>query len=292
MAVNPKHTAYALVAYDRALLDCVLARYPSLAPTERVSVLHDLIRLTFPGTFRTTTFGDVLAILGTLSTERDYGVWSMAATVIGRVLSLLDRAEPQRPLATAFRQFVANITRPAVQALGFDSRVGTFVDRKLRPVILSLAAGAKDTAVVSQATALFARFRAGNATAVPGDIARVMLRTAVAAEAGKPEATLAATFDFLEQQYKTTTSSNQRLNLLYAMGSTPSAALQEKFLQYTLQGVIRSQDIAGAFVAIGSASPQGYSASLKFLCSKWKEVTKLSAARTLIPRVFPGASTE
>lgn len=289
LLLNPAHKAYALVQYDPTLLACVLARFdpahPQPLPTvDRVSVLHDLQRLTFAGTFPPSSQAtDVFSALRFLGQEVEYSFWAMASTAITRAFDLFSRAGRADAL-DALRAWTQRAVAGASDALGWGGSVGSFQQAKLRPTVQALAVLAGHPAAVANATALFAAYQASK-TPVPPDLRGVVYRTGLQAA---PAQTLPQTFAFLEAQYLAEPDPAERLTLLRAMGAVPSAQMRQVYLGYTLDDAkMRSQDIGSAFQAVSRASPEGNIAAATFFCDNWAKVISRFQARSVIPRVFP-----
>jgi aminopeptidase N len=289
LLLNPSHKAYALVQYDPALLACVLQRFdpahPQRLPTvDRVGVLHDLQRLTFAGSFPPSSqAADVFEALRFLASETEYSFWAMASSAVTRAHDLLQRAGKAEALE-ALRAWARRAVAGASDSLGWDGSVGTFEQRKLRPTVQSLAVLVGHPGAVANATALFAAYQAGKAPVSP-DLRGVVYRAGLQAA---PSQALPQTFAFLEAQYLAEADPAERLTLLRAMGSVPSAQLRQTYLGYILdEAKMRSQDIGSAFQAVARASPEGNTAAATFFCDNWAAVVARFQARSVIPRIFP-----
>lgn len=204
-----------------------------LSVEDRVGLVADAGSLASSGFISTT---DLLNLVKAWSAEPNYVVWSAALDTISRLKAALMFEDPA--VVKALNVFILDLISAKVNSIGYEfSADDSFADQQLKSLLFAFAAGAGQPEVVEFAHAAFAKFAAGDLTAVHPNLRAAIFNTV--AKTGSAE-----TYDQLYHIYTHPASVEEKLAALRSLGRFEDGALLDKTAALLLQAeIIKPQDI-------------------------------------------------
>lgn len=265
-----------------ASLAAAAARAPAaqwpFGPVDRGGLLDDAFALTQAGMLGIDTAMSMTTFLGA---ERSVGVWRIALRWLGAVGDVLEFT----PAYGAYQRYLRALLAPVVDELGWLD-AGSDEQRMLRSSILVLATHVGLPAAVSNATAMFAAYRADPVHAqVPVNLRRAVFRAGI--ERGG-----LAQWDFLWSIYRTAASPSLQRACLDALAQTREPWLLVRLAWASLNAsLVRPQDLPIVLTSIGSTAI-GSSVAWGFVRDRWQHLRALYGGGTfLLGSILTGATS-
>ena len=262
------------VRYSPALLDSLRSRVFDLAPVERSILLDDAWASVLAGDTPATAFLDLAS---GFSEETDPAVWATLVPALGALERLLDG-----DARTAYQQWLQRLARPALQRLGWKPADGEDdLTRQTRQTVLTLLGGiGADPEVRGRAREVHRSYLDDAASVDPNVAAAVV---AVLAADGSADDHAA----FLDR-YRTSTSPQESLRYLYALGQFPGEELATRTLDLALSE-FRSQN--APFVVLFLLSNRDTNdLAWEWVKGEWDRINERFPDNT-IPRLLGGITT-
>jgi puromycin-sensitive aminopeptidase len=226
VVVNAGGHGFYRVAYSPELLGALGDRLAELAPVERSLLVDDTWASVLAGSTPATAFLDLAR---RFATETDPAVWTTLSGALVSIERILDGDD-----RTRFRAWVRELVQPSVEKLGWEPAFGeSELLAQTRQLVLALAGGIGDDPQVQ------AKARRVLDQALAGD--QVDPNVAAAAVSIVAGTGTEADWERYVERFRTTTSPQEQLRYLYALGQFSSAELAERTLAMCLDEV-RSQN--------------------------------------------------
>ncbi|MEA3019423.1 MAG: puromycin-sensitive aminopeptidase, partial [Actinomycetota bacterium] len=263
------------VRYSAALLAALRPKVTALAPVERALLVDDTWAAVLAGD---TEAAALLELLRGYRDESDSAVWATVGGVLGAIDRILDGDG-----RVAFQSYVRDLVGPALERFGWAPAPGEDeLARQARQTILTiLGTTGADPAVQATARDVHDQVINDTATVDPNVAAAVV---AVTAATGTAE-DHAAFFD----RYKTSSSPQEQLRYLYALGSFPDPVLARETLALTLTDAIRTQN-APFLIQLLLQNRDTNQLTWEFVKREWDAINARFPDNT-IPRLLGGVTT-
>ena len=257
--VNPGQTGFYRVSYSQEDADRLrpAIRDRLLPPVDRLGIQNDAYALSRAGYLDATQF---LALAEAYASETDATVWADLAANLGGVDDLLG----DEPYHGRFQELARRIFQPAGRRVGWVARPGEgHLDALLRTTLLAALGRYDDQDVLSEASALFARY-SEDRSAVHPDIRSVAL--ALAAKRGDQ-----STYDEMWELQKQATMEEEKLRLLTALTQFEAPDLLDETLRRSLlPDEVRVHNTIGIVSGV-AVNRQGRDRAWEFVKENWGE---------------------
>jgi puromycin-sensitive aminopeptidase len=240
-----------------------------LEPLERFALVDDLWAAVLAGE---ATAEEFLACTRQFSHETDPVVWRAVIGHLRAAARLVDG-----DALTRLRAEIAAIIGPALRRLGWDGRGDDERTRQLRGLLINvMGSNAGDRETIARAREVYT-----SPTAADADVQSAVI--AVVARHGTVD-----DFDEFIARAAATSSPQEQLRYLYALGDFPDEALARRAVELTLDDAIRSQN--GPFVVQRALRNRDHgSAVWAFVRDNWSDITTRFSP-SLLPRVIEGTT--
>jgi puromycin-sensitive aminopeptidase len=268
VVLNAGGEGFYRVAYPTAWRDRLLAA-GVLEPLERFALVDDLWAAVLAGE---ATAEEFLACARQFTDEADPVVWR---AVIGHLRGASRLVEGEA--LERIRSEIAAIVGPALRRLGWDGRGDDPRTRQLRGLLVNvLGSNAKDRDTIARAREVYA-----NPSASDADVQSAVISVVASNGTGDD-------FDEFLTRAAATSSPQEQLRYLYALGEFPAEVLALRAAELTLTDEIRAQ--TGPFVVQRALRNRDHGAAVwAFVRDNWGEVTSRFSP-SLLPRVIEGTT--
>lgn len=234
--LNTSQTGFYRVDYSKQLQERQVKALQagSLSSIDRMGLLSDGIEVTRSGHQSVVEY---LELLQHYRNETTLPVWDIIATSIGAIRTVLSKSDTDNELRDLIKPFIRELVAPQLERLGFGEKISEpHLDTLLRPLIIGLAAGADEEAVVTQLKDLYHQ-RITLKASIDPNIRGVMYST-VARLGGMKE------YKELLGLYTETHSSDEKLSLTAALTSFEQPEIHLLILELLKTDTVRLQDIS------------------------------------------------
>jgi aminopeptidase N len=268
VVLNAGGEGFYRVAYPSAWRERLLSA-GVLQPLERFALVDDLWAAVLAGQ---ATAEEFLECARRFTDEADPVVWR---AVIGHLRGASRLVEGDA--LARMRAEIAAIVGPALRRLGWGGRGDDQRTRQLRGLLINvIGSNAKDRDTIARAREVYA-----NPSASDADVQSAVI--AVVASNGTSD-----DFDEFLARAGATSSPQEQLRYLYALGDFPEEALALRAAELTLTDEIRAQ--TGPFVVQRALRNRDHGAAVwAFVRDNWGEVTSRFSP-SLLPRVIEGTT--
>jgi len=271
LCANAGSTGFYRVAYDKASLAGLAANLPSLAPSERISLLEDQWALVRSGR---DSVADLLDLAARFGNEEDDSVLDELVGRLAFVESRLVDGEDQARM----RAWVEKLLGPGLKKLGWQAAAGETDRVKLRRSALVRAVGglSRSPEALAEARPRVARMLQGERDALDPNLLDAAV--AMVARAGD-----SALFDtFLQKMPNEPDPATQRRYLM-ALTTFEDPALAERAQGLFFSDTVKTQDVA-SFVTGLLANRTGRDAWWAQMRKQWKEVVARTGGAPMLVR--------
>jgi len=212
--------------------------------------------------------------------EMNDKVWGELSSCLGGLASVI-RQGLSNACSAAFCDFAAQLVGPAFAQVGWDAKPDDSDNlRKLRGTLAGLLAKYcyKDASVLAEAQARFKSFvdDPANPDVLPADI-RIAVLSMVVRGGPDPEGSFAKLVKAHDSA-----DAKVRLDIYAALGSSPTAALKKKALDYTMSDNVRSQDLYMVPAYIAQDGKEGAEAVFKWMQDEYDVIASRVGASSMI----------
>lgn len=246
-----------------------------LKAIDRMGLLSDGFEVTKAGYQPVTEY---LELLGHYAREDSLSAWETIAGSIGSIRATLSKTDTDDNLRDAMKPFIIKLTAKQLSRLGWEKKDSeNHLDTLLRPVIISMAAGADHDETVKKALVQYTAKIASDAPINP-DLRAIIYSTA-ARHGGEVE------FDQLLTMYKSSNSSDERMSISSALCSFEQPELHTRVFELIKdRDVIKLQDLS-YWIAYSFMNRHSRQAAWQWLQENWAWLKEnigrdLSFART------------
>jgi puromycin-sensitive aminopeptidase len=228
VVVNAGGHGFYRVRYAPDLLEALLTRLDTLAPSERFNLVNDAWALAVAGLMPLTAY---LELTARFRGERDRNVWSVLTASLYTLNRLVERGD--RPRLEAL---VRDRATPAFTALGWTPRAGEDeLTRQLRgDLVRTLGVVGNDAGVQTRAAEVYRSHLSDPAAVDPNLLPAVIAVLAYAGDARRYE-------EFLKR-FRAATTPQEEQRYLYAVAGFRDGGLARQTLERAINGEIRTQD--------------------------------------------------
>jgi puromycin-sensitive aminopeptidase len=268
VVLNAGGEGFYRVAYTAERRDQLLAA-GALEPLERFALVDDLWAAVLAGE---ATAEEFLACAHQFSGETDPVVWRAVIGHLRAAARLVDGDALVR-----MRAEIGTIVGPALQRLGWHGRDDDERTRQLRGLLINvMGSNADDRDTIARAREVYA-----NPATADADVQSAVI--AVVARNGTVD-----DFDEFLARAATTSSPQEQLRYLYALGDFPAEALALRAVELTLTENIRAQ--TGPFVVQRALRNREHGAAVwASVRDHWSDITRRFSP-SLLPRVIEGTT--
>ncbi len=244
-----------------------------LSDIDRMGLLADGFAVTKAG-FQPTT--EYLDLLSSYSSESTLPVWEIIVSSLGSIRAVLSKDNQDMALRHAMQPYIQQLVKPQLTRIGITAKDSdTHLDTLLRPIIVSMAAGAEHQDTVSKLQQLY-KNRDTTGGKIDPDLRGVVYST-VARTGGTLE------FEQLLALHAATTTADERLALCGALTSFEQPELHERVLQLIQSDAVKIQD-AMYWIAYSLMNRHSRMRTWKWMRDNWSWLkdtmgTELSFAR-------------
>ena len=270
VVANARGHGFYRVRYSPSLLAALQPKVMQLAPVERALIIDDTWAAVLAGDT------DALALLDLLKgykDESDPAVWATIAGVLGAIDRILDGDG-----RAAFQSYVRDLAGPALKHFGWEAAPGeNELARQARQTVITIIGTiAADRSVQARAREVHA-----SGDADPNVMAATVAIVAATGTADDHAAYL--------DKYKTSSSPQEQLRYLYALGAFPDQQLAQETLALTLTDAIRSQN-APFLIQLLLQNRDVNELVWEFVKGEWDAINARFPDNT-IPRLLGGVTT-
>ncbi|MEK7561186.1 MAG: M1 family metallopeptidase [Patescibacteria group bacterium] len=274
--VNPGQNGFYRVLYPPHLLRALAGAVErgALTVVDRLGLLDDAFALARAGYIGTR---EALDLLLAYRDETDYSVWSVIASGIGSLRTLLWYDHDHPLVFGNLCHFGRSYWDAAVQRMGWDKRQeDSHTDILLRSLAIREAGRYGHAHAVDTARQRFMRVCRGEA--LDPDLRSAVY--SVAASTGREQQ-----YEGLLALYRTTNDAEEKLRILSAMGSFTDKGVLQEALAFSLSEEVRSQDTPTLLASVrGNAVAQEM--AWEFIKQQWGPLVKrCGAAHHTMPRI-------
>ncbi|GAV56139.1 hypothetical protein ZYGR_0BA00450 [Zygosaccharomyces rouxii] len=233
-----------------------------LSVEDRVGLVADSKALSASGYTSTKNF---LNLVSQWDKEQSFVVWEQ----ILASLSSLKAAWTFEPQETkeALNNFIKKLVSSKAHNLGWEfSSSDSFATQRLKVAMFGAAVGARDAEVEKSALEMFAKYAAGDKSAIPALIKPIVFNAA--ARAGGVD-----NYEKILHIYKNPTSTDEKLAALRTLGRFEDAKLLERTLGYLADGTVLNQDIYIPMQGMRTHK-QGIETLWSWLQTNWEDISK------------------
>lgn len=253
--LNQGAVTHAVFHYDAALMSDLIARAETLAPIDRLSLLHDISLLAKAGHSHADQLFEAIAAFRIETSQPVWDIMALGIADLRRLVEDNDEAE------AALKQSIVRLATPLYRKLGWVPQAGEAEsDTKLRATLAALLGYADETDVIEHALVDFRS--AADLQSLAGELRPTIF--ALTAKHGE-----ATDIERMIEVHRTTTASELKNDLAAGLTSTRDAALIERLLdQLTDKESVRQQDV-GRWFAWLMQNRYAREATWKWLEENW-----------------------
>ncbi len=258
--LNAEQAGFYRVAYNATHLHRLseLISRGRVEPLDRLGILADVFEAAKAGY---TDTDDALGLIGHYREEQNVAVWEIISSNIAETRSAMDSDE----VRDAMKPFIRRLVNQQLERLGWDQKdTDTYFDRLLRPIILGMASGADEPAIIAEAQRRFAAMK--QTSDIDPDIRGVVYAT-VARNGGEKE------FKQLLKLHHESTSSEEQQSLAGALSNFKQKDLIKKYLAQIISDDVRLQDI-GHWIAYITTNRYGKDETWAWIQKNWQWLEK------------------
>lgn len=235
-----------------------------LSVEDRVGLVSDAASLASSGFISLT---DLLNLIKAWSGESNYVVWTSALTSISKLRAAF--LFEDEALLDALDAFTIDLISQKIKEVGYEfSDSDSFADQQLKSLLFASAASAGQEDVVSYAKNAFAKFIAGDKSAINPNLRASIFNTV--ASVGSEE-----TFDSLYKIYTNSLSVEEKLAVLRSLGKFKDPSVLDKTLSLLLKtDIIKPQDLYVPMQGMRTHKT-GVEKLWTWFTSHWDEIYKL-----------------
>ncbi|OQD81257.1 hypothetical protein PENANT_c028G06029 [Penicillium antarcticum] len=238
------------------------ARDGRLTVEDRAGMIADSGALAASGYQRTS---GLLSLLQGLDTESEFVVWNEILTRIGtlRAAWLFEDSQTK----DALKAFQRSLVSPKAHELGWEfSENDDHILQQFKALMFGSAGMAEDPVVVKAAQDMFARFAAGDASAIHPNI-RGSVFTIVLKHGGVKE------YEVVLDRFRHAPTSDEKTTALRCLGAAEDAELIQRTLGLALNDEVKNQDI---YMPLGGlrSHPAGIEGRWNWLKANWDDIYK------------------
>ncbi|KAK9450798.1 peptidase family M1-domain-containing protein [Limtongia smithiae] len=256
-----------------------------LSVSDKVGLMADASAMALAGLGATS---GILSFMCGLKEEQSFIVWSSMAELLDTMRSVW--FEQPAAIRAGLNAMVRDITGPNVERLGWEFAEGEdFLTVQLRSLMIGLAGGAGDEAIVAGAKERFAKYVAGDKNAIHPNLRRAVFSIVLSQE-GDSEEEVTAAYEAVLKEATSSTSVDGKEIALAALGKVRSEALIERSLGLFFSGAIGLQDLHYLAVSLASNGKARW-ALWEFIKANWETIYTSTSGNMVILDRFIRMST-
>ncbi|GAP86043.1 putative aminopeptidase 2 [Rosellinia necatrix] len=262
--LNANHTSIYRTSYSPERLTKLgqAAKDGKLTVEDRAGMIADAGALAVSGYQKTS---GVLNLLKGFDTEESFVVWS---EIIARVATVQSAwIFEDQEVKDGLEAFVKELVSERAHKLGwvFSDKDG-HIEQQFKAMLFGAAGMAGDGAVIAAAKDMFAKYKAGDKSAIHPNIRGSVFSMALK-YGGKEE------YDDLLNLFRASTNTDERNTVLRCIGRAKDPELIQRTLDFTLGNEVKSQDIYLPTSGLRSHA-EGVEALFNWLTKTWPEIHK------------------
>ncbi|XP_064627887.1 glutamyl aminopeptidase-like [Lineus longissimus] len=283
---NVNQTAFYRVNYPakqwKILSDVLETSHQSISVADRSGLVDDAFNLASAEEIPMST---LLNMVKYLKSEEHYLPWSTAKDGLSYIRNMLEFTNTYGK----WRTFVVNMVQPAMTRLGWNN-TGTHLEKLSRTDIISLSCAHDEPSCLANAESKLQGWMERGEIIHP-NLRSLVYKYGMRKSGGRKE------WDFMWNQFTTTTSPQERIKLLYGMASTSETWLLKRFLDYASDPAkIRDQDFFSV-ISYMTNNPVGMEIVWDYVRQNYEALTKRFGLGNryfgrMVPRIIEHFTTE
>ncbi|KAK9353172.1 peptidase family M1-domain-containing protein [Lipomyces doorenjongii] len=247
-----------------------------LSITDKVGLIADASAMALAGLGSTS---GLLGLLDGLKGEESYVVWS---EIVARLSSLRSAMfEQPEEVKSGLAAFTRSLVSPTVKKLGWEFKDGEdYLTVQLRSLLIGSAGTAGDEEVIAEARAQFAKYIAGDKTAIHPNLRRAVFSIVLAQEEGSDQEAAVAYEAVLKEVLQPTSVDGKEIALA-ALGKSKRPELIKRTLSLILSGKVAVQDLHVPAYALGANGTARWEL-WRYIKSNWTEIYALMSGNMVI----------
>lgn len=283
--VNEGANSFARVDYPESVLQSL--REPiekqQISPADRYALIRDSFDLAQGGV---SSVDKALAFVDAYKNETNFTVWSAIAERLGNVANIIDGESPE--IQAKFDNFAQSLFRPVVERLGWEKKPGeSNKDAFLRELAIANLGQYGDVQTIRTAHEKFDAYISGETSLDPDLRSAVYKIVAAHGTADDYE-------KFMDLYRRKTTSQEEKVRILTALGAFSNPDLTERTLQFALpEEGKESAPKADAYRLMASLfrNPKARERAWEFTKDNWEKILDLyGEGQLLLPRFIAPAA--
>ncbi|KAL9605149.1 MAG: hypothetical protein Q9219_000083 [cf. Caloplaca sp. 3 TL-2023] len=262
--LNADHSGIYRTLYSPERLEKLgqAAKEGLLTVEDRAGMIADAGALASSGYGKTS---GILSLVKSFNSEPEFVVWS---EILSRISSIRSAwvFEPEST-RSALKSFQRSLVSSQAHSKGWTFTPDEdHIQAQFKALLFGSAGLAGNEGIIKAAQDMFAKFRAGDRSAIHPNI-RGSVYAIVLRNGGQEE------YDTILNEYKTAKDADERNTALRSLGRTEDPALIERTLSLALSEDVKSQDI---YLPLGGLrnDAKGIEALWKWMTSNWQEIEK------------------
>ncbi|PNP55420.1 hypothetical protein THARTR1_04250 [Trichoderma harzianum] len=262
--LNANHTGIYRTLYSPSRLEKLgkAAKEGLLSTEDRTGMIADAAALSSSGYGKTS---GVLNLLKGFDAETEFVVWNEIISRIGSIQAAW--LFEDQAVRDGVRAFLREIVSSKAHELGWEfSDSDGHVEQQFKATLFGSAGLSGDEKIISASKQMFAKFMAGDKSAIHPNIRKSVF--AIALKFGGKEE-----YDKIIGLYHSSTNSDERNTCLRSLGRAKDPELIKRTLALLLNGEVKDQDIYMPAAGLRT-HPEGIEALFTWMTENWDELYK------------------
>lgn len=258
--LNIGDRAHFITAYDETLLNNLLKNSAKLSATDKLKLITEQYLMVKPGLVSTAK---TMELADKFSDEDNFGVWD---GLVGIVNDTALFVEPDSNDDANLKSWFKKLGEKHFEQLGLIPKDNEDINSSIvRRLSIGLLLRGEDQNLIDSAVEIFEKHR-DNLAEISGEICDVVLAAAILQDSHN--------FDYLLEQYQTTSSAEIKKNLIFALTYTKDPAQIDQLLELLTQiDIIKTQDTAW-WLDYLLFRPKSHEKALNWLWQNWDFIEK------------------
>ncbi|XP_065674673.1 aminopeptidase Ey isoform X2 [Hydra vulgaris] len=242
---------------------------------DRAGLISDVFAFADSGLVNYTV---ALDLIGYAGKETEYIPWAAVRDATTSIRSLLQQGGKASNL---FKKFLLQKVRNLFDIYGFEN-VANYKTRHLQVIVAAFACSSGYINCLRNATTLFNNWmNSPSSNNIPADFRNIVYYYGVY-NGGEKE------WDFLYNQYLTSTVASERTKLFYGMSASQETWLIDRYLHRALnKSIVKDQDFSFVVQYVSNNNAAGRYLAFSFLKEKWGEISeRFTKSFFTLKRVF------
>ncbi|KAK7202520.1 peptidase family M1-domain-containing protein [Myxozyma melibiosi] len=274
--LNKNQTGVYRVNYPPERLAKLGRAIDKLSVTDKVGLVADASCMALAGLGSTA---GIFELVDGMRNETSYIVWSEVFQRVAALKSVWFEKVPESK--APLQAFTRSLVSPMVKRLGWEFKDSDdYLTVQLRVLLISAAGNAGDEEVVAEAKAQFAKYAAGDKSAIHPNLRRAVFSIVIGQEDATDEEAQAV-YDVILKEVLTPSSVDGKEIALFAIGKASKEKLIKDDLDLLLSGKVAVQDLHTLAASLASNSNARW-LLWEFVKTNWETIYSLMSGNMVI----------